>query len=127
MAEQKQAADQENSRAGEAVKPASLGARVADLLGKAWDFVTGDKYINAMARQGANELGSALKAFPDSVAEYRWVHSDDNDSAHGQDSHSVGRAPWPSEIAEANRIAPPGNSSGRDLGNDQGRDSGYSM
>lgn len=105
--------------AGEAAKPASLGDRIVDMLGKAWDFVTGDKYLNSMARQGANELGSALKAFPDSIAEYRWAHADD------KDSQSVGRAPWPSEIAEANRIAPPENNNGRDLGN--GHDAGYSM
>jgi hypothetical protein len=123
MAEQKQASDKENNRAapagaGEAAKPASLGDRIVDLLGKAWDFVTGDEHINAMARQGANELGSALKAFPDSIAEYRWVHADD------QDSHSAGRAPWPSEIAQMNRHQPDND---RGPGLDNGHDAGHSM
>jgi hypothetical protein len=121
MAEQKQASVKDNNRsasagAGEAAKPASLGDRIADMLGKAWDFVTGDKYLNAMARQGANELGSALKAFPDSIAEYRWVHADD------KDSQSVGRSPWPSEVAEMNRLQP-----GKDHGNGHENDAGYSM
>ena len=100
-------------------EPASLGDRVLDMLGKAWDFFTGDKYLNAMARQGANELGSALKAFPDSIAEYRWVHADERDSP------SSGRAPWPSQLADANEISAPNIGRGNDQS--QGQDTGYSL
>jgi hypothetical protein len=107
---QKQAADNESNAS-------SLGGQIAAAAGKVWDFVTGDKYVNAMARQGTNELGSALKAFPDSVSEYRYVHAADE-----PDSPSIGRAPWPSEIASQNRNQPD-----KGQGFDTGYDAGASM
>jgi hypothetical protein len=115
MAE-KQAAANEN----EAKKQPTFGDKVAGALGKVWDFVTGNEYVNGMARQGANELGSALKAFPDSVSEYRYVYPSDEPA-----SPSTGRAPWPSEIAQANREKPAGLEQGKDTGHEN--DAGYSM
>jgi hypothetical protein len=119
MAE-KQAAANEN----ETKKQPTLGDKVAGALGKVWDFVTGSEYVNAMARQGANELGSALKAFPDSVSEYRYVHAADE-----PDSPSTGRALWPSEIAQANREKPAGLEQGKDTGkgHENGHEAGCSM
>ena len=39
---------------------------IGTLLGKAWNAVMADGVIEAAGRQGIDELGAALKAFPES-------------------------------------------------------------
>ena len=77
MAEQKQASDKENNRAASAdsgKRPSSGGGLVeAVLIGaaigvaKLWNAVTADGVLAASVRQGIDELGAALKAFPESI------------------------------------------------------------
>jgi hypothetical protein len=95
----------------------SLVSSILSGLGKTWDFVTGSPAINAMGRQGLDELGAALKAFPDSIAEYRYNR--------GYLDDSNGYDPAASTLLKADdaAIRPP------DTGkvNDNGTDAGYSM
>lgn len=44
-------------------------AKVLDMAKSAVDAALADGTIKAAARQGADELGAALKAFPDSIQE----------------------------------------------------------
>ena len=86
---------------------------VAEALGNAWDTVTGSPALNAMARQGADELGAALKAFPDSIQ---------------QEEVGVAWNPPVSEIAaERQMIEPPTNYYQADTGRGYEADTGHSM
>lgn len=40
---------------------------IGNAIGKVWDAITADGHLAAAARQGADELGAALKPFPDSI------------------------------------------------------------
>lgn len=40
---------------------------IGTAIGKVWDAITADGHLAAAGRQGIDELGSALKAFPDSI------------------------------------------------------------
>jgi hypothetical protein len=42
--------------------------RPLSLVEKIWDAIAKDGHIAAMGRQGADEMGIALKAFPDSIS-----------------------------------------------------------
>ena len=123
MAERNQASD-------DAVEPVSSGrGPLGAFLGavaKVWNAVMADGTVEAFGRQGLGELGQALKAFPDSiqVQEHGTIFNPtQGEIADAREVSPIGRPLWPSEIAEANRIAPPGNSNG----NDNGKDAGYSM
>ena len=72
-------ADGQENDAGVSAGGGLLGA-IASGLGKVWDFVTSDPYVNSMAKMGADEIGQALKPFPDSISEYRYNHSYADDS-----------------------------------------------
>jgi hypothetical protein len=90
----------------------------ASMAGKVWDAVMEDGTIAAAGRQGLDELGQALKAFPDSI----------QGQAYGtmgnplQSEIAADRDPWPSEIAAQNRNLPVNGNS-----NSNGNDAGYSM
>jgi hypothetical protein len=86
---------------------------IAEALGNAWDTITGSPALNAMARQGADELGAALKTFPDSIH---------------QEEVGVAWNPPVSEIAaERQMIEPPANHYQPDTGRANEADTGYSM
>ena len=105
-------ADNDNVQAAEADSRGFLGA-IMEGAGKLWDFVTSDPALNAAGRQGIDEIGEALRPFPDSIQVSREVF--DDGPPH----------PWPSELAEAARQQPDtGNSN---VCQNDGADTGYSM
>lgn len=112
------AGDQASSSGG------GLVSAIAEGLGKIWDAVTGDGYLAAMGRQGIDELGTALKAFPDSISvdEPGTLWNPTQGEIASDRADGVGRSPWPSEIASQTQ-----NQSSNDNGNDRGYDGGYSM
>ena len=136
MAQQKQAPDKENNRAATAdsggpVKGGGMVASVFNGLAKAWNAVMADGMLEAAGRQGIDELGAALKAFPDAIQVQEtgtlWnptpgeVAADRQQGRHGGGSS---RSPWPSEIANENRHLPSKDHSG---GHENGHDAGHSM
>ena len=97
-------------------------------MAKAWNAVTEDGYLAAAARQGAGELGAALKAFPDSISVNErgtlW-NPTQGEIAKARDMSSDGPPhPWPSEIAQETRNQPV-NDNGN--GNYNDKDGGNSM
>jgi hypothetical protein len=135
MAE-KQAADKQEKRAAAAdsggpVKGGGIVAAVANGLVKAWNAVMADGMLEAAGRQGIDELGAALKAFPDTIQVQEtgtlWNPTPGEVAADRQQSKQAGgssRTPWPSEIANANRHLPGKDHSG---GHDNSHDAGHSM
>lgn len=146
MAE-KQAADKENNRAASADSGRQKGKDIGPVeavflsaamgMAKLWNAITSDGVLAASARQGADELGAALKAFPDAIQVQEtgtlWnptqgeIAADRQQSRHSGSSSSYSsssRPPWPSEIASAHRNQP-----GKDhgTGHDNGYDAGHSM
>jgi hypothetical protein len=97
-----------------------IGAILAGVA-KVWNAVTEDGYLAAAGRQGLGELGEALKAFPDSIQVHEpgtlWNPTQGEIAVDRADS--IGRAPWPSEIANENRNQQ-SNGNGRDTGYDAG-------
>ena len=94
-----------------------------------------DGVIASFARQGVDELGTALKAFPDSIQREEtgtlWsptqaeiTASRKHGGINGGFSPDSGQSPqpWPSELADHNRDQP-----GPDHGHDNGHDNGQSM
>src|SRR5258708_3689567 len=132
MAEQKSKADRSNERAtardsGDAQPTRGGGAAsmvllpflaVGTIIGKIWGGITRDGTLAAAGRQGADELASALKAFPESIQTQEtgtiWNPTQGEVAARRQygrhtgshSSYSSSRQPphpWPSEIADRNR------------------------
>ena len=94
---------------------------VATIVAKIWHDITSDGTLAAAARQGADELGAALKAFPDSIQVQEtgqlWsptqgeIAADRSQGRHGgsyssYSSSSMPPHPWPSEVANQNRGQP---------------------
>lgn len=120
-----------------------LVTAVATIVSKVWHGITKDGTLAAAGRQGADELGAALKAFPDSIQTQEsgtvW-NPTQGEIAAGRSSgrHYTGKGyssyyssyssssqpphPWPSEIAA---MPPPAQD--RDPGPDQSHDAGHSM
>jgi hypothetical protein len=74
----------------EATKSPSLVARI-------WDAINKDGYLAAAGRQGLDELGAALKAFPESI------HVDEPGTIGNPTQGEIAaerRPPSPSEIAK---------------------------
>jgi hypothetical protein len=147
MVEQKQASDKENNRSAPAAtdRPASkdVGPVEAVILSaamgmaKLWNALTRDGVLAASFRQGADELGAALKAFPDSIQREESgtiLNPTQGEIAAGREQNrdhggfwicsSASRPMWPSEIADQNRHQP-----GKDHGPglDNGHDAGASL
>jgi hypothetical protein len=142
VAEEKKVSDKDNNRSAsnDSGKPAGaiesviLGAAAA--VGKLWAAITADGVLAAAGRQGMDELGAALKAFPDTLQQDEvgtlWNPTQGEVAADRKHSRNAGnqmasggaRQPWPSEIAEQNRNRP-----GKDTGHghDNGHDAGHSM
>jgi hypothetical protein len=131
-----QAADNDNSSAASVEASASasnsgglVGAIFSGAMEAAsslWHALTDDGYLAAAARQGIDELGVALKPFPDSIQVDEtgtlW-NPTQGEIAAARDSSDVGPPhPWPSEIAAQNQA---GNVHGN--GYENGNDAGYSM
>ena len=130
MAE-KQTSDNENRRpaSAEAGGPVSSGGgllgAIAGGVAKIWNAVMADGVLEAAGRQGIDELGAALKPFPDSiqVQETGTIWNPTQGEIAADRQH--GRHPWPSEVANQNRLQP-----GKDHGpggHENGHDAGYSM
>lgn len=104
-------------------------------LSSAWNAITKDGTLAAAGRQGADELGMALKAFPDSIqveepgtiwnptqGEIAAARNPDlpspSEIARGKEAHAVqdqkpglvlvSPTPTPSEVAKGNAAEPPG-------------------
>jgi hypothetical protein len=105
-------------------------AGIAVLVAKLWHAITEDGTLKSAARQGVDELGVALKAFPDSIqtAETGTVWSptqgeiaaDRKSAFHSSYYTSFSSSPphpWPSEVARDNAEG-----SDRRQGRDQGDD-----
>jgi len=136
MAEQKH--DKENQRVAAAdtgrqkdvgpVEAVVLSAAMG--LGKLWNAITADGVLAAAGRQGFDELGAALKAFPESIQREEpgtifnptqgEIATDRKKGRYGEAS----RQPWPSEIAPQNRHLP---SKDHGTGHGHDHDAGMSM
>jgi hypothetical protein len=112
-------------------------AGIAVLVGKLWHNITADKHLAAFGRQGIDELGVALKAFPDAIqvqepgtvwnptqGEIAADRKPGFQSSYYTSFSSSPPHPWPSEV---NRDRADGSDrrEGRDQGNDY--DAGASM
>jgi hypothetical protein len=113
-------------------------------INKAWHAATDDGILAAAFRQGIDELGAALKPFPESIQVQEsgalWNPTQGEIAADRQknDKHTGFHSsyyssyspprdpphPWPSEIADQNK-----HQAGKDHGNghDHGHDAGHSM
>jgi hypothetical protein len=124
-----QAREAEASRGGGIIGIILLPiAAVGTMIGKAWDAITSDGMLAAAGRQGLDELGAALKPFPDSIQVHEtgtiWnptpgeVAASRDLGGHGRSSYSSLTPPRSAEAAEHNRHQP---------GNEHGQDQGLSM
>jgi hypothetical protein len=140
MAEPKSTAESENG--GAIGRSGGIGSllllpfvALGTVVSKVWNAITSDGTLEAAARQGADELGAALKAFPDSIQTQEtgtiWNPTQGEVAASRQHGRHTGRywsnsssslLPPTSEVAEHNRLQP-----GQDHGHDNGHDAGHSM
>ena len=107
---------------------------VARLVAKVWHGLTKDGTLAAFMRQGADELGAALKAFPDAIQTQEtgtvWNPTQGEIASRRSPGNHSGNYisfsnhphPWPSEVARENRHRP---DTGK--GRDHGHDAGHSM
>jgi hypothetical protein len=90
---------------------------------KAAHFVTSDPAIAAAGRQGLDELGEALKAFPESIQKSEYgtlfnpypseaAHARQGNGMHGHSSRTPGDLPTPGQLVRQHRA---------NLGQEQGR------
>ena len=146
MAE-KQESTRENDRTASADRTAGKGGGMVEsvvlgavsIVASLWNAVTADGTLAAAGRQGIDELGAALKAFPDAIQAQEtgtiWNPTQGEIAADRQQGRHTGSYssyssssgpphPWPSEIASQNRHQP-----GKDHGNghENGHDAGNSM
>ena len=111
--------------AGDAAEPVGnsggLVGAIFSGVAKVWNAVTEDGYLAAAGRQGLGELGQALKAFPDSIQVHEpgTIFNPTQGEIAADRADSIGRPPWPSEIADENR-SQPSTGNGRDTGYDAG-------
>jgi hypothetical protein len=101
---------------------------VVSVMAAMWNAVTADGTLAAAARQGVDELGAALKAFPDSiqVQETGTIFNPTQSEIAADRKESKSRNLWPSEIAEANRRQT-GNGKDNSHSHENGHDAGFSM
>jgi hypothetical protein len=117
---------------------------VASMVATLWHAITADGTLAAAARQGADELGAALKAFPDSIQvqesgtvwnptqgeigaarQGQQTRGLGHSSYYSSYSHTAGsRESWPSELASQPRHQA-GFDHGNDIDNEQ--DTGLSL
>jgi hypothetical protein len=131
------AADRPASKGGHLIEKIVTGA--AAVVGSLWHAITDDGVLAAAGRQGIDELGTALKAFPDAIQVQEtgaiWNPTQGEIAADRKQAGLTGSYasyssssgpphPWPSEIANENRNQP-----GKDTGNghENGHEAGFSM
>ncbi len=117
---------------------------VAAMTAILWNRLTDDGHLAAAGRQGLDELGAALKAFPESMQVHEtgtlWNPTPGEVAASRQPGRHTGSYasyssssppphPWPSEIAVANRQRQVSGDHSLDQGQDMSnsQDQGYSM
>lgn len=124
MAEKQEPVNENDNSGGIAGMVGAVFSGMASMAAGVWNAVMADGTIEAAGRQGLGELGQALKAFPDSiqVQEPGTIFNPTQGEIAADREDGIGRSPWPSEIAEANRNQPSNNN-----GRDTGYDTGYSM
>ncbi len=101
---------------------------IATLINKAWHSITEGGHVKAAFRQGADEIGEALKAFPDSISvqepgailnptqgEIAADRKPAFQSSYYSSFSSTPAKPWPSEVARDHQSD---TGSGRDRGSD---------
>ena len=105
---------------------------VARMVSKLWNALTSDGTLAAAGRQGLDELGAALKAFPDAIQTQEtgsiWNPTQGEIAASRSrgkhsgtyTSFSTHPRPWPSEVAREHKHRP-------ESGKDRGHDAGQSM
>src|SRR5260370_34536115 len=81
-----------------------MGAAAA--VAKMWNAVMADGVLEAAGRQGIGQLGTALKAFPDSIQtqETGTIWKPTQGAIPADRQH--GSHPWPSQSANQNRPTP---------------------
>lgn len=139
MAEQNARTERGNEARGIIGAIADALFRPFELLGAAIGIVMGavmaDGTLAAAGRQGIDEIGVALKAFPDTIQVFEtgtiWnptpgeVGNNRDLPGYGRRHSSSGSGepphPWPSEMAQHNRQA------GNDHAHDNSQDAGQSM
>lgn len=108
-----------------------------------WNRLTEDGHLAAAGRQGLDELGAALKAFPDSMQVQEtgtlWNPTQGEVAASRQQGRQMGNYtsysstppphPWPSEIAAENRQRQASGDHGKEQSQDKshGQDQGHSL
>jgi hypothetical protein len=126
MAQRDRASANDNSPASSGGRAGSFFAGATAAVSKLWHALTDDGHLAAAGRQGIDELGTALKAFPDSIQTQEtgtiWNPTQGEIAAERQHTRHRGGPPhpWPSEIASQNRYQP-----GNDHGDDH--DHGHSL
>lgn len=131
MANPRLQANEEKPKGGIASMIGAVLTAPATMIAKAFGAIMADGTIAAAARQGIDELGAALKAFPDSIQREEvgtlWTPTQAEITASRRQGGGVAshqRQPWPSEIAEHNRQHP---RQDHGHGKDHGHDMGHSM
>ena len=124
----------ERSRAGGIIDLVFLPfEKLGEMIGKAVGAVFSDGTLAAAGRQGVDELGAALKAFPDTIQASElgtlWSPTPGEiaaDREHDKHAARPGGQTYlsPSEIVNQNRHLP---SKDRDHGHETGHDAGFSM
>jgi hypothetical protein len=134
MAERQVSAGEGGSLIGAAVSlVATAFVAVASFAQKVLDGIMADGTIKAAGRMGIDELGEALKPFPESISIQEsgtiWNPTQGEIQADRKpERHSDGPPhPWPSEIAAANRHQSAGHDHGHGHGHDNGHDAGLSL
>ena len=103
-----------------AEKEAVEASRPSSLVAKVWDAITKDGHLAAAGRQGLDELGMALKAFPDSIGVDEpgaiWNPTQGEIAADRKP-----KPPSPSEVAQDKHPYSPEHSQGNENGHGRGR------
>lgn len=141
MAREESAAERANDGASNDAQR-SLGGILLDavtwpvlFITSAWEAITRDGHLAAAGRQGADELGAALKAFPDSVQANEvgtlWSPTQGEIAAGRQHDGQHGGF-WTRSYSsltppEGWSAAADQHQAGNDHGHDNGHDTGHSM
>jgi hypothetical protein len=137
MAKDKSVPERENNQADSVKAQPSPGGilgviflpfeMIGTALGKVWNAITRDGHLAAAGRQGIDELGAALKPFPDSIQVHEvgtlWSPTQGEIAAGRQQGRQNGSPSWSS-------LTPPAGWSAADqhqAGNENGHDTGHSM
>jgi len=105
---------------------------IGTAIGKAWDAITADGHLAAAGRQGADELGAALKAFADSIQVQEvgtlWSPTQGEIAASRQHGRQDGGSQSYSSLTPPAGWSPADDQqqAGNDHGHDNGHEAGHS-